>query len=138
MCNETYNKLEAAAQAELDTIEEFEPGSDERKNAVEQAVKLIEKLIAVDKDEADAFDKEKRREIEEKKNESTDQIEKQKQDISWKRAAFEFGKIAIPMVGSAVLYFAALRENERFEESGTWRCKGGRELRIKDVFGFFK
>lgn len=138
MSNETYELLEAAIQEEVDSIKEFEKGSEKREKAVEQSVKLIDRLIMIDKDDADSFDKEKRREIEEKKIESTNEIEAGKQQITWKKAAFEFGKIALPMVASAVLYFAALKENERFEETGTWKCKGGRELRVKDSFSFFK
>lgn len=131
MTQETYELLEERTQNALNCITMYEDrGSKERKAAIEEALSLVEKLNETDKISADYQDNEERRRIEEKRNDETAQIEKDKQKLTWQRVAFEIGKIMLPAIGGYIAYDKFQKRVMKYEETGKICSTPGRELHL--------
>jgi hypothetical protein len=72
--------------------------------------------------------------IEESRNEAGIRLEQEKQKITWKRVAFELGKLVIPLGISIVHYNMAQKKVFDFEEHGRITSTAGRELHLPKIF----
>jgi chemotaxis protein histidine kinase CheA len=68
--------------------------------------------------------------VEEKRNEAALNLEHEKQKLTWQKVAFEAGRILLPTILSAAVYFKAQRKVLEFEETGRINSTPGRELRL--------
>lgn len=130
MTDVTYEMLEKAAQVQLEQVEMLDPESKEGKEALTKSIHLVELLITTDKDNADYYDKKERRRIEEERNKAQNQTEREKQKLTWGRAAFEMAKVVVPMVGSLIGYNIFQKRVLKFEETGRITSTAGRELHL--------
>ena len=100
MTEETYGMLERAVQAQLEKVETLDAGSKEGKEALVKSLHLVELLITTDKDNADYYDKQERRRIEEDRNKAMNETERDKQKLTWGRVGLEMAKVVVPLVVS--------------------------------------
>lgn len=146
---EKYERLKFILDSEPDA-------SDEYKNAEREVNILIDKMQAFHKTNCEYFAKEEERDIEKRKNEDmaeledqklkahseterernemTLKLEQEKQKLTWKRIAFEFGKIVVPIIGGAIVYSKAQNKVLKFEETGRITSTAGRELHLPKIF----
>lgn len=130
MRDETRELLENQVVDGLSGLADLQAGSKERQSATTDVVKLIEKLNEVDRDNADYWDKQERREMDRKRNEATVKLEEEKQKLSPGRAALEVAKIAVPVVVPLVAYNVYQKRVIKFEETGKLVSTAARELHL--------
>lgn len=126
----TYDLLEKAAQAQLKQVEKFDCSTKEGKESVAKAVHLVELLVTADKDNADYFDKQERRRIEEERNIAANEVERDKQKLTWGRVAFEMTKVVVPLAIQIVAFSGLQKRMFKFEETGRISSTGGREMHL--------
>lgn len=134
MDQKTYDLLEGAVQDQLSRIDELDPGTKIGQDALKNVTALTELLITADKDGYDYHDKEERRRIEEKKNDATAEIEREKSKLTWGRIGFEIGKVVIPTLVSMAGYNVFQKRVLKFEETGRISSTAGRELHFPKFF----
>ena len=130
MTEETYGMLERAVQAQLEKVETLDAGSKEGKEALVKSLHLVELLITTDKDNADYYDKQERRRIEEDRNKAMNETERDKQKLTWGRVGLEMAKVVIPLVVSFAGYNVFQKRVLKFEETGRISSTAGRELHL--------
>ena len=130
MQKETYQLLETAVVNHLNTLEGMDVKDEGREQYYKETVGLADKLIAVDKDDIEAWDKQERREIEKKRNDDANEIEKEKQKLGWKRIGFEMAKVVVPIVVSMIGYNTFQKRVMKYEETGRISSTAGRELHL--------
>lgn len=130
MTEETYGMLERAVQAQLEKVETLDAGSKEGKEALVKSLHLVELLIATDKDNADYYDKQERRRIEEDRNKAMNETERDKQKLTWGRVGLEMAKVVVPIVVSFAGYNVFQKRVLKFEETGRISSTAGRELHL--------
>lgn len=130
MTEETYGMLERAVQAQLEKVETLDAGSKEGKEALAKSLHLVELLIATDKDNADYYDKQERRRIEEDRNKAMNETERDKQKLTWGRVGLEMAKVVVPLVVSFAGYNVFQKRVMKFEETGRISSTAGRELHL--------
>lgn len=130
MTNETYEMLEKAAQVQLEKVETLDAGSKEGKEALVKSIHLVELLITTDKDNADYYDKQERRRIEEDRNKAQNETERDKQKLTWGRVGLEMAKVVVPLVVSFAGYNVFQKRVMKFEETGRISSTAGRELHL--------
>lgn len=130
MMDETRNSLESLIAGDLETLGDLELGSDEHQKATTDLVKLIEKLNDVDRDNADYWDKQERRQIDKERNEMTAKLEQEKQKLDPARVSIEIAKIAVPVVVPLVAYNVYQKRVLKFEETGKLVSTAARELHL--------
>lgn len=130
MTEETYGMLERAVQAQLEKVETLDAGSKEGKEALVKSLHLVELLIATDKDNADYYDKQERRRIEEDRNKAMNETERDKQKLTWGRVGLEMAKVVVPLVVSFAGYNVFQKRVMKFEETGRISSTAGRELHL--------
>lgn len=130
MTEETYNMLEKAARVQLQNVNNLDPGNKEGKDALTKSIHLVELLVTADKDNADYYDKEERRRIEEDRNKAVNEIEHNKQKLTGGRVTFEMAKVIAPLVISFVGYNVFQKRILKFEETGRITSTAGRELHL--------
>lgn len=130
MTEETYGMLERAVQAQLEKVETLDAGSKEGKEALAKSLHLVELLIATDKDNADYYDKQERRRIEEDRNKAMNETERDKQKLTWDRVGLEMAKVVVPLVVSFAGYNVFQKRVMKFEETGRISSTAGRELHL--------
>lgn len=128
MTNETMELMEQAVQERLKNDEGLVEG-DELYN-MKETVSLIEQMNVARQTELDALDKEERRKLEREKNETLIRVEKEKQKITFARAALEMAKIVVPSVISVVAYSVFQKRVLIFEKTGRVCSTAGRELHM--------
>lgn len=133
MTKETYQLLERAAQIQLENIEDFDIGSKEGKESLTKATHLVELLITTDRDTDDFTDKQERRRIEEERNKSQNETERDKQKLTWGRVGLEMAKVVVPLVVSFAGYNVFQKRILRFEETGRLTSTAGRELHLPRI-----
>ncbi len=126
MTTETYNLLEEAVQNQLRQLSDFDTTSKEGKEALTKSCNLVELLLTTDRDNAEYYDKEERREIEKMKNET----ERDKQKLNGGRVALEMAKIIIPSLITMIGYNVFQKRVMKFEETGRVSSTAGREMHI--------
>ena len=130
MTEETYGMLERAVQAQLEKVETLDAGSKEGKEALVKSPPLVELLITTDKDNADYYDKQERRRIEEDRNKAMNETERDKQKLTWGRVGLEIAKVVVPLVVSFAGYNVFQKRVLKFEETGRISSTAGRELHL--------
>lgn len=130
MTEETYGMLERAVQAQLEKVETLDAGSKEGKEALVKSLHLVELLITTDKDNADYYDKQERRRIEEDRNKAMNETERDKQKLTWGRVGLEMAKVVVPLVVSFAGYNVFQKRVLKFEETGRISSTAGRELHL--------
>lgn len=130
MTNVTYEMLEKAVQVQLKNVEALDAGSKEGKEALTKSIHLVELLITTDKDNADYYDKQERRRIEEDRNKAQNETERDKQKLTWGRVGLEMAKVVVPLVVSFVGYNVFQKRVMKFEETGRISSTAGRELHL--------
>lgn len=130
----TYDLLESAVRTQLKQVEKLNLESKEGKEALTKATALTELLITVDKDGYDYHDKEERRRIEEKKNDATAEVEREKAKLTWGRVGLELGKVIAPILVSFAGYNVFQKRVLKFEETGRIVSTAGRELHLPKFF----
>lgn len=134
MTEETYNMLEEAAQVQLTNVQTLDAGSKEGKEALAKSIHLVELLVTADKDNADYYDKQERRRIEEERNKAQNETERDKQKLTWGRVGLEMAKVIAPLVVSFAGYNVFQKRILKFEETGRISSTAGRELHLPRVF----
>ncbi len=126
----TYDMVEEGLQIELENAKDPKLSDEERTNATERAIKLGQLLVTIDKDNADYYDKQERRRIEEERNKLQNEVESNKQKITFGRAAFEIGKIVVPLVLQIAAFSGLQGRMFKFEETGRITSTGGKEMHL--------
>lgn len=130
MKDETLNLVEEMIVQNLTAAQKLEPDSKERRAITSEAFNLMDKLTVVEGQNMDFYDKECRRALDEKRNETTKEIEEKKMDVSWKRMALEIGKIVVPIVTliiSSEMYGKYQDKLLQFEQTGTLKSSASRQ-----------
>lgn len=130
MTDVTYEMLEKAAQVQLEQVEALDAGSKEGKEALVKSIHLVELLTTADKDNADYYDKQERRRIEEERNKAANEVERDKQKITWSRVGLEMAKVVIPLTIQIIAFGELQKRMFKFEETGRISSTGGREMHI--------
>lgn len=130
MTPETYELLEDAVQKQLIRIETLDTESKEGKESLAKSIQLVDLLVTVDKNNDDYHDKEERRKIEDTKNNAVNEIERDKQKVTWSRVAFEMTKVIVPLVIQVVAFGALQKRMFKFEETGRITSDGGRQMHL--------
>lgn len=134
MTDETYNMLERAVQVQLEAIENLDTESKEGKDALMKSTRLVELLIASDRENLEYYDKEERRRIDEERNKATNETERKKQELTWGRVGLEMAKVVVPLVVSIAGYNVFQKRILKFEETGRISSTAGRELHLPRFF----
>lgn len=92
-------------------------------------LEAMEMFNKVEETQMNAYDKEKRREIEAKKNDDATAVEMAKQNMGWKRTLLETGKIVVPVITAALAAVTAIKMQDKsghLEETGRWTTEASR------------
>lgn len=144
MKDETLDLLEKRITDNLETMSDYDVNwynlSDDeakgRRQLVSETEGLIDKLALLEKEGAEAWDKQERRRIEEEKAQMMANVETSKQEIKPKRAAFEIAKVLAPVIASGILYGIYQRRMIDFEENGRITTSVGRDLHLPNIFNW--
>lgn len=128
MRDETYSTLEDYVRLKAEEATSF--ASIERGPTQEtshaQYMEALTLLKDIEKDNADYYDKQERREIERKKNDDATKVEESKQNVSGKRFVLEIAKVVVPVLTGVISAVTVLKMQDKagkFEESGSWPSK---------------
>lgn len=102
---------------------------EEDPKAHKKYMEAMEMLNKVEETQMNAYDKERRREIEAKKNDDATAVEMAKQNMGWKRTLLEAGKIVVPVITACLATFTAIKMQDRsgkLEETGRWTTEASR------------
>ena len=135
MQNETLDMLEEQIQRDIKRLGTF--GSNDqasRSKAVQDVAKLMEKLTEAENAMAKWTDDEERRKLDEERNKSTVELERQKQSMDWKRWLLEISKVAVPTLIPLIVWRKSFLEMLKFEETGRLTTSASRELRLPKIF----
>lgn len=122
--------LETEVQRQLELINSVPKGSKEQAVITEDLTKLVGCVDRLNQTEYEFYDRQERREIDRKKNESMLELENKKSEISFTRAAFELAKVIIPPVITLVAYDRFQKRIIKFEETGRLVSTAARELHL--------
>lgn len=130
MTTETYEMLERAVQVQLENVEKRNIETKEGKESLTKSIHLVELLVTADKDNADYYDKQERRRIEEEKNKAANEVERDKQKLTWGRVGFEMTKVIVPLAIQIFAFGSLQKRMFKFEETGRISSTGGREMHL--------
>jgi len=122
--------LETEVQRQLELINSVPKGSKEQAVITEDLTKLVGCIDRLNQTEYEFYDRQERREIDRKKNESMLELENKKSEIGFTRAAFELAKVIIPPVITLVAYDRFQKRIIKFEETGRLVSTAARELHL--------
>lgn len=122
--------LETEVQRQLKLINSVPKGSKEQAVITEDLTKLVGCIDRLNQTEYEFYDRQERREIDRKKNESMLELENKKSEIGFTRAAFELAKVIIPPVITLVAYDRFQKRIIKFEETGRLVSTAARELHL--------
>ena len=126
MRQENLDNLEAYAE-ELREMAQNEEDPKERAKLHEQYMDAMERLQVLEHDDREFLDKKERRRIDEERNRTANELEKQK--VIWARVETlvkVFG-IAFPAILSVVTYWKVEDRIGELEENGRWTTDAGRK-----------
>lgn len=114
MEREKYRKmLEERLEDSLTALVNYELGSEEHKAIMNEIDLLTTKILAYDQGHMESYDKMKRREAEQKRNEAMMEIEKKKLHMPLERILLAVAEIGLPMIfASALIPYMANYEKE--------------------------
>ena len=122
--------LETEVQRQLELINSVPKGSKEQAVITEDLTKLVGCIDRLNQTEYEFYDRQERREIDRKKNESMLELENKKSEIGFTRAVFELAKVIIPPVITLVAYDRFQKRIIKFEETGRLVSTAARELHL--------
>ena len=134
MTEETYSLLEEAAQVQLRQVTKIDPETKEGKDRLVNSIHLVELLINTDRDNAEYYDKQERRRIEEERNKAMKETERDKQKLTWGRVGLEMAKVVVRLVVSFAGYNVFQKRILKFEETGRLTSTASRELHLPKCF----
>lgn len=135
---ELVEQLRNAIEDQEKQLKMVASGSEEEARIVKNICDLIAQLNKIDQLDLEAVDKEERRALDREKNEKMHELEIWKSTLNIKRAGFELIKIIVPgMIGGA-FYLEAQKRVLKFEETGRIVTTAGRDLRLPNLFTFWK
>ena len=126
----TYELLDNVIRMDLEALQTMTYDDEKRAALVRETTDLISHYNESVRASAESYDKEARRELDEKKLKSEQELEMKKLDVPAKRLLLEIGKIVVPFVtavGGWLLYDRAQKRAIRFEETGSFASAVGRE-----------
>lgn len=124
---------------DLAYIEQLDPGSEEHERLTKEINTLTSSLDRLNQTEMDSWDKQCRREADEKNKQQIYELEVQKSRIDWKRWGLDMVKVIIPGVIGWVFYTANQEKLLKYEEEGRVTSDTGRQgTRLPNPFNFFK
>lgn len=124
---ETRNLMDEVIRSKLRYAKD---NPEDDKGSVHDAVDLLEKATQIDQLNADILDKEARRRIEESKNSTMLDCEKEKQRITWQRAGLELAKVIVPTLISIGAYNVFQKRMFFFEKDNRVCSSTGRQLQL--------
>lgn len=127
---EIREALETEVQRHLELIDSVPKGSKEQMVLVDDLSKLVNNIDRLNQTEYEFYDRQERRDIDRKKNESMLEIEKKKSEIGWARAVFELAKVTVPSVVTIIAYDRFQKRVLKFEETGRLVSTAARELHL--------
>lgn len=139
MTEETMEMINERIKELLEQAGHLGVDAKDRKAIMQEVYELSELYLKAAGLNFEYYDKEKRREIDEKRNETTAQIEREKNSIPMTRILLESGKIIVPIATSVLMlcgYFKAQGRMFDFEEHGSITSSVGRQLGLPRVFKF--
>lgn len=139
MSEEVMEMIDERVKELLEEAEKYEAKSDMRRAIMQEVYKLLELYHNATELNFDYFDKEKRREIDEKRNETMARIEEEKNKVPVVRVVLETGKVVVPLATSVLMlygYFKAQNKVFDFEAHGSITSSAGRQLGLPRVFKF--
>lgn len=114
----------------LNEYDTSDVGSKERKEILEETVKLASIRNEMIHEDADVVDKKKRREIEEMRENNAVTIETMKQNIGWRKISLEMAKAIVPL-GLQILAYSGLQKRVlKFEETGILKSSASRQFNL--------
>ena len=123
---ETMEKLEEyIEEARLGALYDDGANSTSVKHA--RYMEALSALREIEKDQNDFYDKQERRDLEEKKNRETVELEREKSKIGWKRMTIEMLKIFVPSLFAAGTAIWMQNRAGKLEETGRWTTEVGRQ-----------
>lgn len=134
MTEETYNLLEEAAQVQLRQVMKNDPETKEGKDHLVKSIQLVDLLVNTDRDNAEYYDKQERRRIEEERNKAMNETERDKQKLTWGRVGLEMAKVVVPLAVSFAGYNVFQKRILKFEETGRLTSTASRELHLPKCF----
>ena len=133
MDEELRNKLLEEVDRHLKIVGALENGSKEQQIAVGDLTKLVETINSLQETEWEFYDKQERRDLDKAKNEALAEIERKKQELSWKRVLFEYGKVFGPALLTIWAYNFLQNKVLKFEETGRITTRAGMELHLPNL-----
>lgn len=127
---ETYELLNDLIRSDLEGLSTMTYDDERRSALVRETTDLISHYNESVRASTESYDKDARRELEERKLKNEQIIEMRKLDVPAKRMLLEIGKIVVPFItaiGGWVLYDKAQKRAIRFEETGSFTSAVGRE-----------
>ena len=136
MKQQTLELLEEQLVSECAVLNSDILEQSERSKAIQDIVKLAEQITNAESVRDKAIDDQERRRIDEKRNNSTSEIEKLKLKFDWKRMLIEGGKIAIPALINLVTLHVWKSKFDmmlKFEESGSFKTAASKEVKLPRI-----
>lgn len=134
MQKETMEALEAQIMDSMENIQIHELGTSERNKAVAETCELLDRFNVAEQAQMEYWDKEDRRRIEEKRNEMTAELDREKNSLTNVKLALEIAKIVIPVIVPMIGYGIFQKRMLKFEETGRVNSTAGRELHLPKFY----
>lgn len=134
MTDVTLKMLEDQIQTEITRLQTLDDDPAKRSKAVQDIVKLVEKLTEAECASEKWYDNQERREIDKERNKTNAEIERRKLELDWKRMTLEIGKIVIPTFVPLIVWRKSFKEMITFEETGRFTSSVSRELHLPRIF----
>ena len=139
MEEEVREELRNRILQDLADLENLEVGSEEHERLTKEINSLTASLDRLNQTEADAFDKQERRDADTKNKQQLYELEVQKSRIDWRRWGLDMIKVLVPGVIGWVFYSANQEKLLKYEEEGRVTSDTGRQgTRLPNPFTFFK
>lgn len=138
MNDDLKDALRVEIQNQIDSLNEIKSGSEEEERIYKNVCQLTDRIEKLDSLDAEISDREERREADAKRAKAQLELEREKSKLDWKRAAFEMAKVLVPGFIGGAFYLKAQERVLKFEETGRIVSSAGRDLRLPNLFTFWK
>ena len=134
MTEDIRNAMEEKLLSDLEKLKSSGLDDKARETILKETRELASMVHEVDQLEADAFDRQEKRRIDEEKNANLSAIEREKMKVGWQKYLFEAFKILAPIGVSGWLYMRAQKRCLEFEENGRLTSTASRSLGLPRFF----
>ena len=139
MEEELRESLKEQIEKDLELLKKEQPGSEEHERLNKEIVSLTESVNKLNQTEMDSWDKQCRREADEKNKQQIYELEVQKSKVDWKRWGLDMVKVLVPGLIGWMFYTANQEKLLKYEEEGRVTSDTGRQgTRLPNPFTFFK